>query len=71
MMITDIIICVVFSLYNIYYAGEFLLWRSTTPGITAEVWLQIIQFLYFCTIPIKVKSFAKIMNSSLYGLSQI
>ena len=29
--------CVVFRFYNIYYPGDFLLWRSTNPDETAQV----------------------------------
>jgi len=27
----------VFSFYNVYYPGDFLMWRSTAPLVTAEV----------------------------------
>ena len=35
-------VCCVISFYNIYYPGDFIMWRSTAPGVTAVVNLSVL-----------------------------
>jgi len=48
-----------FRHYNVYYPGDFLMWRSTAPGVTAEVCLSISAFSYTYCHHFNYSTFAK------------